>query len=50
MSCLAVLKKGQIIQEEKGILEEENIKNYEILTCQAKPESRLVEVDYNSSS
>ena len=50
MSCLAVLKKGQIIQEEKGILEEENIKNYEILTCQAKPESRLVEVDYSSSS
>ena len=47
MSCLAVLKKGQIIQEEQGILEEENIKNHEILTCQAKPVSRIVEVDYD---
>ncbi len=48
MSCLAVLKKGWIVQEEKGILEEENIKNCEILTCQAKPLSHLVEVDYDS--
>ena len=48
MSCLAVLKKGRIIQEERGILEDENLKNYEILTCQAKPESRLVEVDYDN--
>ncbi len=47
MSCLAVLKKGRIIQEEKGILEEENIVRHEILTCQAQPESRLVEVDYD---
>ena len=48
MSCLAVLKKGRIIQEERGILEDENLKNHEILTCQAKPESRVVEVDYDS--
>ena len=48
MSCLAVLKKGRIIQEEKGILEKENILRHEILTCQAQPESRLVEVDYNN--
>ena len=50
MSCLAVLKKGQIIQEERGILEDENIKNHEILTCQAKPVSRIVEVDYDNVS
>ena len=48
MSCLATLKKGRIIQEEKGILEEENLQNHEILTCQAKPESYLVEVDYDN--
>ncbi len=48
MSCLAVLNKGRILQEEKGILEEDNIKNHEILTCQAKPVSRIVEVDYDS--
>ncbi len=48
MSCLAVLKKGRITQEERGILEDENLKNHEILTCQAKPESRLVEVDYDN--
>ena len=47
MSCMAVLKKGLIFQEERGILEEENLKNYEILTCQAKPVSSLVEVDYD---
>ncbi|MDE0119388.1 MAG: ferredoxin--NADP reductase [Bdellovibrionales bacterium] len=48
MSCLAVLNKGRIRQEERGILEDENLKNHEILTCQAKPESLLVEVDYDN--
>ena len=48
MSCLAVLKKGRITQEERGILEDENIRNKEILTCQAKPESTDVEVDYDN--
>ena len=48
MSCLATLKKGKITQEERGVLEDENLLNYEILTCQAKPESHLVEVDYDN--
>ena len=48
MSCLAVLKKGRITQEERGILEDENIMNKEILTCQAKPESTSVEIDYDN--
>ena len=47
MSCLAVLKKGQIKQEERGILEDSNIQRHEMLTCQAKPESQVVEVDYD---
>ena len=48
MSCLAVLKKGRITQDERGILEDDNITNKEILTCQAKPESLHVEVDYDN--
>ena len=48
MSCMATLKKGRIRQEERGILEDENLNNHEILTCQAKPESHLVEVDYDN--
>ncbi len=47
MSCLAVLKKGCIVQNERGILEDSNIQKKEILTCQAKPEASIVEVDYN---
>ena len=47
MSCLAVLKKGRIKQEERGILEDSNIQRHEILTCQAKPKSHVVEVDYD---
>ena len=47
MSCLAILKTGLITQNDRGILEDENIKNHEILTCQAKPQSQLVEVDYD---
>ena len=48
MSCLAVLKKGKVVQEDRGILEDENIENHEILTCQAKPLTPLVEVDYDN--
>ena len=47
MSCLAVLKKGCIQQQERGILEDENIGRHEILTCQALPQSAVVEVDYD---
>ena len=47
MTCMAVLKKGKIYQNEPGILDEENISAKEILTCQAKPLSSIVEVDYD---
>ncbi len=46
MTCMAVLKKGKVYQDEPGILVEENIEAKEILTCQAKPLTRTVEVDY----
>lgn len=48
MSCMAVLNKGKIHQQERGILEEENLKNHEILTCQATPQSQLVEINYDN--
>ena len=48
MTCMAVLKKGQVYQDEPGILAEENISAKEILTCQAKPLSSTIEVDYDS--
>ncbi len=47
MTCMAVLKKGQVYQNEAGILAPENIADKEILTCQAKPLSPIVEVDYD---
>lgn len=47
MTCMAVLKKGQVYQNEAGILAPENIADKEILTCQAKPLSPIVEIDYD---
>lgn len=48
MTCLASLKRGKVYQDSPGILDEENIDNKEILTCQAKPVSSRVEIDYDS--
>ena len=46
MTCMAKLKEGKIFQMEEGILDEENIQNREILTCQSYPLSRKVAIDY----
>ncbi|MBK8204022.1 MAG: 2Fe-2S iron-sulfur cluster binding domain-containing protein [Bdellovibrionales bacterium] len=47
MACMATLEEGRVIQEDPGILTEDNIKNREILTCQAKPLSKKVKVRYH---
>ena len=47
MTCLATLKQGKIFQMEEGVLDEENVKSKEILTCQAYPLSKKVFVDYD---
>ena len=47
MTCMARLKEGKVFQLEEGILDEENIKALEILTCQAYPLSRKVILDYD---
>ena len=47
MTCMARLKKGRVFQPEEGVLDEENIKALEVLTCQAYPLSRTVVLDYD---
>ena len=48
MTCMAKLKEGKIFQLEEGILDEENIKNLEVLTCQCYPLSETVNIDYDN--
>lgn len=48
MTCMAKLKEGKVFQLEEGILDEENIKNLEILTCQCYPLSKTVAIDYDN--
>ena len=48
MTCMAKLKEGKVFQLEEGILDEENIKNLEILSCQCYPLSETVCIDYDN--
>ena len=48
MTCMAKLKEGKVFQLEEGILDEENIKNCELLTCQCYPLSKTVSIDYDN--
>ena len=48
MTCMAKLKEGKVFQLEEGILDKENIKNLEILTCQCYPLSKTVSIDYDN--
>ena len=48
MTCMAKLKEGKVFQLEEGILDEENIKNLEILSCQCYPLSKTVSIDYDN--
>ena len=48
MTCMAKLKEGKVFQLEEGILDEENIKNLELLTCQCYPLSETVSIDYDN--
>ncbi len=47
MTCMAKLKEGKVFQLEEGILDEDNINNLEILTCQSYPLSKIVSIDYD---
>ena len=48
MTCMAKLKEGKVFQLEEGILDQENIENLEILTCQCYPLSKTVSIDYDN--
>ena len=48
MTCMAKLKEGKIFQLEEGVLDEENIKNLEVLTCQCYPLSKSISIDYDN--
>jgi len=48
MTCMAKLLEGKIFQLDEGILDEENIKNLEVLTCQCYPLSKTVKIDYDN--
>lgn len=48
MTCMAKLKEGKIFQLEEGVLDEDNINNLEILTCQSYPLSKTVFIDYDN--
>lgn len=48
MTCMAKLKEGKVFQLEEGVLDEENINNLEILTCQCYPLSKTVSIDYDN--
>lgn len=47
MACMAKLKQGRVYQNDPGILTEENLEMREILTCQARPLSKNVVIDYD---
>ena len=47
LTCMAKLKQGKVFQLDEGILDEENIKSLELLTCQCYPLSKKVVIDYD---
>ena len=48
MTCMAKLTEGKVFQLDEGILDEENIQNLEVLTCQCYPLSETVKIDYDN--
>lgn len=48
MTCMAKLIEGKIFQIDEGILDEENIQNLEVLSCQCYPLSETVKIDYDN--
>ena len=47
MTCMAKLKQGKVFQLDEAILDEDNIKDLELLTCQSYPLSETVYVDFD---
>ena len=47
MACLGKVKSGRVYMDDLCILTEDNVAERETLTCQAKPASKIVEIDYD---
>ena len=47
MACLGKVTEGAVYQKESGILADEDIENCEALTCQARPLTSLVKIEYD---
>jgi ring-1,2-phenylacetyl-CoA epoxidase subunit PaaE len=48
MACMAKVREGRVYQNDPGILLDENMKAGETLTCQARPASARIRIDYDS--
>lgn len=46
MACMARIEEGRAIQDDPGILTEENFQHREILTCQARPLSQKLKITF----
>lgn len=46
MACIAKVEKGLVYQNDMGILSDDNIAAGECLTCQARPASKVVKIQY----
>lgn len=47
MACMAKLKSGKVYQDHAGILTADNLAQLELLACQAKPLTELVELSFD---
>ena len=47
MACLAKVTEGAVYQSDPGILADENVENNETLTCQCRPITRIVGINYD---
>lgn len=47
MACMGKVTKGAVEQKNPGILTEDNVANNEALTCQARPITSTVAIDYD---
>ncbi len=48
MACMAKVRAGRVVQRDPGILLDENIASGDVLTCQARPASNHIKIDYDS--
>lgn len=48
MACIAKVREGRVYQDDPGILLDENIAAGETLSCQSKPASARIHLDYDS--